>query len=446
MYRILIFFLFPALIAGALIPEASAQPSAAVTDSVTWKLYNDKAWEALLEEADRAIREDIDFYYLRVRAGVAAWELKKYRKAAEHLGKARQEYAHDDFTNGYLYSSLLLAGRDDEARHLAGILPEDAVKRLGMKAPGLLNTLSAGTLLTVNREHSRLAEESIAVGSFLNYRSVLRRQWYKNAGADLHLSPGVNLYQNFSHISIARTQHFTSAPNQFDALVETTASQFQWYVQGRTLLGKGWSAFASASLLWGESPYHLLVEFTPGRNGFTETSFKISDQLVNAGIACEMRAVRPQMSVTFGKINGFSQAQANGQLAIYPLGNLNFYLVTDASLHRDKSTKDTKMVFSQKAALKTGPFWLIGEATRGSISNFSSGEGLVVYNIPETISGITGGTLWIPLMNYRMDLSLRYLVTEKKGTTFVYDNTVDYLKNSYRFNDHSMLITLKWNF
>lgn len=254
MYRILIFFLFQALIAGALIPGVTAQPSAAVTDSITWKLYNDKAWQALLDEADRAIKEEIDFYYLRVRAGVAAWELKKYRKAAEHLRKARQEYAHDDFTNGYLYSSLLLAGREDEARHLAGILPEDAVKRLGIKSPGLLNTLSAGTLLSVNREHSRLTEESIAVGSSLNYRSILRRQWYKNAGADLHLSPGVNLYQNFSHISIARTQHFTSAPNQFDALVETTASQFQWYGQGRTLLGKGWSAFASASLLWGRVP------------------------------------------------------------------------------------------------------------------------------------------------------------------------------------------------
>lgn len=159
-----------------------------------------------------------------------------------------------------------------------------------------------------------------------------------------------------------------------------------------------------------------------------------------------MRTIRPQMSVTLGNVNGFSQAQANGQLAVYPLGNLNFYLVTDASLHRDESATGTKTVFTQKAALKTGPFWLIGEATRGSISNFSTAEGMVVYNIPETIRGMTGATLWIPLLDYRMELSLRYLVTEKKGTTFVYDNTVDYLKSSYRFNDHSILITLKWNF
>lgn len=446
MYRILIFLLFLALIAGALVPGVTAQPSAAVTDSITWKLYNDKAWQALLEEADRAIKEDIDFYYLRVRAGVAAWELKKYRKAAEHLGKARQEYAHDDFTNGYLYSSLLLAGREDEARQLAGLLPEETVKQLGIKSPGLLNSLSAGALLAINRDHARLEEESIAVGSFLNYRNILRRQWYKNTGVDLHLSPGVNLYQNFSHISIARTQHFTSAPDQFDALVETTASQFHWTVQGRSLLGKGWSTFVSASLLWGESPYHLLVEVTPGQYGFSETSFRISDQLISAGIACEMRTIRPQMSVTLGNVNGFSQAQANGQLAIYPLGNLNFYLVTDASLHHDESSKSMKTVFSQKAALKTGPFWLIGEATRGSISNFSAAEGMVVYNIPETIRGMTGATLWIPLMDYRMELSLRYLVTEKKGTTFVYSNTVDYLSNSYHFNDHSILINLKWNF
>ncbi len=195
------------------IPDGN-RATAAATDSVTWRLYQEKDWPELLKTAEKAILDGIDFYYLRVRAGVAARELKKYGKAVRHLAKAREEYSDDDFTNGYLYSSLALAGRDDEAAFLASRLTHDARERLNISLQGTLNSLSVENYLSKNSSQASLMAEDIREeGSYSNYRSVLRHQWYKNVGIDLHVSPRFNFFTNVSHITIGRTQHFSSAPN-----------------------------------------------------------------------------------------------------------------------------------------------------------------------------------------------------------------------------------------
>lgn len=425
----------------------SRRPTAAAIDSLTWKLYLEKDWPALRRSARKAFREGIDFYYLRVRAGVAAYEMQKPGSAVRHLEKARETYPDDDFTNGYLYSSLVLAGRDDEANFLAARLNGESRLRLGIPLQGPLNSLSVDNYLSRNTGQAALLEEKISdEGSLSSYRNVLRRQWYKNAGFDLHLSPRLNLYTNISHIAIDRTQHFSSAANQMEVLMETTTSQFQFYSQGRLILGKGWSAFTSATLLRGESHYHLPLVASPGNYSFTEASLPITDWLINGGVTREMDWMAPRLSLTRGNINGWNQWQLNGQWVLYPLGNPTFYLVSEGTLHLDESAADPKILLSQKIALKTGPVWLSGEFTRGTIANFSTGEGLVVYNMPETITSMSGATLWVPLFGYRLNATLRYMVAAKKGTTFVYANATDYTVSHYRFNDQSLLISLKWNF
>ncbi|HNQ38870.1 MAG TPA: hypothetical protein PKJ58_12975, partial [Prolixibacteraceae bacterium] len=128
-------------------------------------------------------RQGIDFYYLRVRAGVAAFEMKKFRKAVVHLSAAHEAYKEDEFTTGYLHASLVMAGRQDEARLLAGRLTAHTRTRLGIRLQGALSSLSAENYLSGNTNHASLVEENIAeAGSYSNYRSVLRRQWYTSVG------------------------------------------------------------------------------------------------------------------------------------------------------------------------------------------------------------------------------------------------------------------------
>ena len=441
MYRILILaalLLLPAL-------RLSAQAGWQKVDSVTWQLYSGQKWDSLHKEAEKALKNQIDFYFLRVRAGVAAWELKKYRTAIRYFQEARKTSPGDEFVNSYYYSSLLLAGREDEANALADQLPTDFTDRQQIKRKGFVNSITMETLCSSNRQHPALTKENIdSEGSFSTYRSVLDRMWYKNLGLDHHISSGFDLYHSFSHIRIDRTQQFQSVANQLDASKKTYTSQFQYFIQGRMIAGKGWQTTLAYSNVWGDSYYHYPENQSSSGYIFPRQTYAIRDQLVNFGISKELTFLRPRISFTTGKINGLRQYQMNGQIIVYPLGNLNLYFLSEGSMHADGS-EPLKTVYTQKAGIRTGPVWWTGEATFGKIRNFSMDDGLVIYNMPETIDGMYGLTLWIPLFKYKLNLAARYLMSEKTGMTFVYTDAVRYSTRSYGYTDQSILISLKWN-
>jgi hypothetical protein len=65
--------------------------------------------------------------------------------------------------------------------------------------------------------------------------------------------------------------------------------------------------------------------------------------------------------------------------------------------------------------------------------------------MPETVRGMYGLTLWVPLFNYKLNMAVRALLSEKTGLTFVYSDAVTYQTKNYNFPDQSLLISLKWN-
>jgi hypothetical protein len=416
------------------------------TDSVTWQLYQEKKWGQLLAETESSLRDKIDFYYLRVRAGVAAYEMKKYRSAAAHFQKAYAENTSDGFLNASFYWALLMSGRVDEANCLADRLAPEIVVQQQITKKGIVFGIAAESLLSFNSEYKDLLAGDIAEeNSYSNYRSLLKQQQYSGISFDHHIQPRLNVFQSISYMDINRIQQYRSTLNLLDTTKEASAYQYQYYINGRFLLEKGWSISSSITRLWGKSYYHVPEYSANGAYNLTEMSWGISDYLVTAGIAKEMVHYRPKIVLGYGEINGFRQVQTNLQVIIYPFGNVNFYLIPEGSLHWDEGAEKIKLVYNQKMGLKTGPIWLTGEYSTGTIKNFFSEEGLIVYNMPENIRNRVGITLWAPLFKYRLNLTLRYLQSAKEGITFVYSDASNYKMKLYTFTDKSFLISLKWN-
>jgi hypothetical protein len=423
-----------------------AQTGLLKTDSLTWRLYQEKKWDQLLAEAEKSLNQGIDFYYLRVRTGVAAYELKKYRDAVIHFQKAYSEYAKDDFVNSYYYWALLLSGREDEANRLADSFTPAFLKQQQIKHKGVISGISAESLISFNAQYDDLMAENIETeNSFRNFRSVIKQQQYYGFALDHHILPALNLYQSFSTIGIDRTEQFKSMPDFPDTTKETFTQQYQYYLNGRYLLGKGWSISASFSGLWGQSYYHLPEFKTSGEYSLTEMKLGISDYQINAGISKEMALLRFKLIMGFGEINLYKQLQTNIQVIIYPYKNIRFYLLPEIAFHWDESTGAINGVYNQKIGIKTGTVWLTGEYGMGSMKNFVAGEGMVVYNMPETIKNKAVISLWAPLFKSNLDLMLMYLRSGKEGSTLIYSDASNYSTKSYTFTEHSFLISLKWN-
>lgn len=425
---------------------AGGQPGIAETDSVTWQLYLSQSWEPLLDTADKAFKQGIDFFYLRVRAGVAAYLLKRYRESAAHFRKAYGITQQDDFLNGHYYWALVMAGWEDEAGWLAGRLTPEFRLRQQIPRKGEVNALEADFYYSYNTGYKALSSHDFEVpGSYSNYRALLKSQTYAGAALDHPLLPRLTLYHSLSHTGIERTEQYRSTQNRLDTATETSASQFQYYLHGRWLTGGGWTISAAVTHLWGKSGYHLPEYVSPGLYNLREEQFLIRDYLLCAGVAKDLPRFRPGLDAGFGKINRALQFQGNLGVTWYPFANSSLWLTPMASLHWDGSTGAAALITLLSAGVKAGPIWLSADYASGPMRNYYTGEGLVVYNQPEMIRRKAGITLWAPLLRHRADATLRWTLSEKEGTTFVYSNPTDFVTDPYRFKDLGFLISLKWN-
>ncbi|MCU0409034.1 MAG: hypothetical protein MUD02_08815, partial [Bacteroidales bacterium] len=81
--QIIIFLLF-----AAQVLRAQDNTDFRYHDSLTYKLYTDKNWNELISAAKKALHDGHDYYYLRMRIGIAYYEKKQYASAATHFRKA----------------------------------------------------------------------------------------------------------------------------------------------------------------------------------------------------------------------------------------------------------------------------------------------------------------------------------------------------------------------
>lgn len=111
----------------------SAQDAFVEVDTKTYNLYMAKEWKQLLNYGHRAIKEGIDYYYLRTRVGIAAYELKKYYVASRHFTEALRFNEGDELMQEYLYYSYTFTNRFEEANKLSKQFSAILLEKLKLK-------------------------------------------------------------------------------------------------------------------------------------------------------------------------------------------------------------------------------------------------------------------------------------------------------------------------
>jgi len=113
------------------IPAFSQQSlSYAYVDSLTYSLYLSKEYKSLQKHGTKALKNNIDFYYLRMRLGISYYEQNNYERALKHFRAAREMNPADTIMREYLYFSLLYTLRKEEAKELADNFPESMKVRI----------------------------------------------------------------------------------------------------------------------------------------------------------------------------------------------------------------------------------------------------------------------------------------------------------------------------
>jgi tetratricopeptide (TPR) repeat protein len=187
----------------------------------TYNFYQYKEWEKLIERGNKALEQDIDYFYLRLRLGIAYFNKGNYFLASTHLEKAFKFNSTNQTALEYLYLAYQYTNRATDANRTRSFFTGE----LREKYPGkVLNNLylQSGPILSNNI--SRNKEESLLNGKHLSAQQDLNDSKYFNqAGLEIHPFKNIALVFNYSNL---RTQKLKQIEASELVKTGTTTIQF----------------------------------------------------------------------------------------------------------------------------------------------------------------------------------------------------------------------------
>jgi len=416
-------------------------------DTQTYSLWQRKDWDGLIEKGKEALSANIDFYYLRVRMGIAYYERKNYQMALHHFEKAYKLQSNEPYLKEYLYYSYLFAGREADARVFGETLPISMKKNLGIADEKYVDGLNLFYSYATNPNQSLGENYSIDVDLLKDGSQFISKSLgVFNLGLKHEVKPNFSIYHAYSNIQKKSFMYL-----QEDGVAYTDANNSsslnQYYFSGNIRVAKGLNLSTGFHYINLRYPYEETV-IGQGQPRIVTTTYSEHDFVGFASLTKSFRYITLGTTIYYSALNGAKQLQNDYLLSFYPMGNLNLYAVSTASLQREifsNNSFDNRFVFHQLIGTKVFEFlWLEGFATYGDLHNFIQNNGSTVYNGTDLIKGIYGGR-FIVFIKPQIKFTLNY---NYQNLESYFASSQDYRKgiNRIEYLNHSLTGGLTWNF
>lgn len=448
MYRKLIVFMM--ILGVGFTNELLAQQSLPKVDALTYQLFQQKAWDNLIKEGNKAIQNGIDYYYLRVRMGIAYYEKGNYSGAIQQIEKARKMNDSEEYLLEYLYYAYLFAGRTAEANLIAKDFSLELKKKTQTEQLPLIGKLDLAYNYTGQVDPSIIDGFTSEIPSEIDGAQFIpNKHNYYFLGLGLNISPRFSLYQGYSYLQVNQLVYSQLAGEQF-LDKDYSASLHQYYVAGNVLLSKGLSLLGGIHYIRRIFPVTKeVITGPPGRptESLVTTNVGENDLLGFMSLYKRFNKVTLGASYYRGSLSNLTQNQWDAKVIYYPFGNLNLYTLSTFSYHQqDFGSGNTvnNSVFDQQIGFRTTSWlWLEGYGTFGNMNNFMMNDGILVFNRMDTIKQRWGGRLII-MPSAKLKLTFEYTRFQNESEFFPYSGNVSFNNNEY--NVQSLTGILSWTF
>ena len=416
------------------------------TDSITFALYEKQQWSELIEVGEAAIKNGIDFYYLRMRLGIARYEQHNYRHAAPHFEKAIAFYPGDQLATEYLYYSFLFAGRKSDSRRIIPLLTETTRARMGLSKSSFLNEIyfEGGPGISDYDDLKKNWSRSAKTDTIYSSTTYFKGYNYYHGGIRLNIFPKLSIYQGYSLLNAPAQQNIRYNKTERESF-ERTAVQNEYFANAELQLPKGFKIIAASHFLWLNYKYRLAYYDSQIYDlAFDTLGISVDDYILSLSVSKDFSFGAINLTGTYGEMDNEIVKQLGASFTYYPFGNLNFYGTTGIVNFMD--TTDNRTIFTQEIGGKISKnLWLEGNVTIGQLQNYAEKNAFVVYNAPEDINNKFEAVL-IYAAPKHLEISLRYRYLQRESGKLVYldyDNS-EIIKTNYPF--HSIIGGIKWTF
>jgi len=414
-------------------------------DRETFRLLESKEWDNLIETAKNAIDNGIDYYYLRMRLGIAYYNKAEYKRAADQFDKALSFNPWDQTAMEYAYYSHILSGDEAKANRIMACFPEPMRERLKIRTPRFFDSINIEYGIGTSDNESQNSNVDIdgaanIYGEFTRFNDLT----YYHAGFKHWLGNYISVYHGYSALSINMTKQIRYADN--DTLDKYTTIQTQYYFSPSVQVGRNTRITTAMHLV--NVSYDALTATYDTVNSTYVTKGKstsLNDYVAVLALSQDIGCATWNVFGTYSELNKGKQTETGLALTWFPKGTVNLYTNTTVTYFSEKDA-DSKTIFDQMVGLHLfGPAWIECCVTSGKLKNFNEKNGFIVYNIGDEIKNRYGVSLLLYFTN-GLNLSFRYQYADKEATYVTFTSATASETHAVDYQAQSIIGGLQWKF
>jgi tetratricopeptide (TPR) repeat protein len=351
----------------------------------SYRLYQAGDWDGLIAIGKISLKQDVDYFYLRMRMGIAFHEQKNYRKAAGHFEKALEFNQDDPVALEYLYYALLLGGQHEKASHVREQFKGNLAEELPPNKARFFDH-ARGEFLYNNSLTDNLLNDT--EGLFANLPAGVQNvtRHYSNLSLSLsnRLAPGIRLNHTYTYLSKTNYQYYNDGLNLFQ-IPDQHVYQHQYYISPSFTTKSGFTLMPAFHLV--SIHYQAPVNFGQGfQGGASQVELGYLDEIdymAGMGFSKEIGTADLYLGAWYATLNNKEQVQNKLGITWYPFGNLNFY--AGGFMNSQYEISDGDNVIRIIPELNVGGslgerVWLDLSLALGEMTNYLEQNGAIIFN------------------------------------------------------------------
>lgn len=439
---VLIGFLIPFILKG------QAPGSFRYSDSITYSLYLKKDWKNLVQKGNEALAAGHDYYYMRMRLGIAYFENKNYALSEKHFKRALEFNQGDNFAAEYLFYSSFLYGRTLQAWSLLSGMRPEAKKRIDAESLIKRHSIEGEYFLSDSKSGAIIANPGNYFPNTEPGSQVVTRYYINSAVYASHIL-GKNVYYSHAFTNLVKDNFLYYFDGSTVATMQVQrVIQNQYYGSLNFFTSGGWIFSPSFHFLGTAYP---LINIIYSGNRPIITDYQVK----NKGYATGFRITRMSgytavnAEGSFSELNYQKQAQSGISATIYPLGNSNLYFGAGFSAIFPFSQPTASVSYVTKL---TGGFsvmnkvWFEFSGTTGNMQNYLENNGLFVYNSSDFPTRKVSLYMFVPLAGRKLNLMIGTGRSWHSSQWIPADGSLSAGPNILKYYNNIITGGITWNF
>ncbi|MBN2236112.1 MAG: hypothetical protein JW729_01045 [Bacteroidales bacterium] len=434
----------------------------------TYDQYLAEDWTGLIETGKEALAKNTDFYYLRIRMGIAYAAQANFRMAIVNYKKALEFVPEDPIAQEYLYYAYLYSGMKNTASVYAAGLPSTLRKKIKPEKLSAFGNIYMETgFAFANYSNSSFSFPS-ATEIYFSELFKRKSQTYFNTNLLFNVAKSVSFSFGYTGLGV-QSEHQYQLKDQTVEVEDLKVSQKDISLSvnihtdnGITLIPFFHNVNTSFSLTqvdYDTTAYELEpgieIDFSSSYN-----TLKWNDQLVGFGFVKKNGLIDIAASLSYSWLNQTQQKQLSASLTYLPKGNYSLYFTPEIRLFNEDA--NTRTLLKLTSGFTVSPqVWAEAAFTYGNLKSTNENFGAIVYNLPDKTKFKADAVINYGFSN-GVSLSLRYQLTNKESALNSYrlitttsgvgfgagESTTETnwteTETSYPFNQHFIILGFNW--